>query len=549
MGGGAGHGGSGGSGGTMTSLSPGEQAPLGSFGMLKDIVKGSYNSYAYGSYPRAFTRVGSRVFFVADKRTGSSLVSSQLCVTDGTREGTSIVSSKVAPMAWDARGMAEVGGKVIFAGAATDTPNDQVVWVSDGTEAGTQVLVAADPGAAGSPGDPPRYVRAGDKVFFPANTKAAGSELYVTDGTPDGTRMVRDLVPGPNSGVSLSRYARWGLGWKDRLYFYNFDGGGAQVQLYVTDGTDAGTQALTSWTNKNGSLYGDTFDMVVFGDALYFTFFGGSVDFRLWVTDGTPAGTNPFDDGSADNGKGVHGFARTFNIVGDKLTFQAYSTTSNYNSLWAIDGSGAPAVELAQVLAVQDNVSNSNRFANLGARAVFTGYASGKSSSTAVLWITDGTPAGTKQLSTVHPLSDHHFAPLGDQLVFFGDPANASNYEPWITDGTEVGTHLIKELRPGAAGSITAPASALASLGGKVYLAAAVANDDAHLFETDGTADGTRELSPPTATVTTQTVGEKSTSRFDGSPDIWGQLFVNDGTLLFPANFHGDGAELYRLAP
>jgi hypothetical protein len=45
------------------------------------------------------------------------------------------------------------------------------------------------------------------------------------------------------------------------------------------------------------------------------------------------------------------------------------------------------------------------------------------------------------------------------------------------------------------------------------------------------------------------TTGAVSSSSTTGTVRLWGQLFVNDGTLLLPANFHGDGDELYRMVP
>ena len=43
----------------------------------------------------------------------------------------------------------------------------------------------------------PLVVTAGNLIFFrTASSAAAGEELWVSDGTPAGTRMVKDIVPG-----------------------------------------------------------------------------------------------------------------------------------------------------------------------------------------------------------------------------------------------------------------------------------------------------------------------------------------------------------------
>jgi ELWxxDGT repeat protein len=36
---------------------------------------------------------------------------------------------------------------------------------------------------------------------FRARTEATGTELWVTDGTPAGTSLLKDILPGPGDGV------------------------------------------------------------------------------------------------------------------------------------------------------------------------------------------------------------------------------------------------------------------------------------------------------------------------------------------------------------
>ncbi len=49
------------------------------------------------------------------------------------------------------------------------------------------------PGRKGS--WPQSLTRVEGRVFFAANDHAHGRELWVTDGTPEGTHLVRDLLP------------------------------------------------------------------------------------------------------------------------------------------------------------------------------------------------------------------------------------------------------------------------------------------------------------------------------------------------------------------
>jgi ELWxxDGT repeat protein len=58
--------------------------------------------------------------------------------------------------------------------------------------------------SAGSSGNPSNLVAAGGKVFFTASTPTTGTELWVSDGTNAGTRMVRDIWPGSRNLLPIT---------------------------------------------------------------------------------------------------------------------------------------------------------------------------------------------------------------------------------------------------------------------------------------------------------------------------------------------------------
>jgi len=45
--------------------------------------------------------------------------------------------------------------------------------------------------------NPGAFTAIGDKVFFTADEGTKGRELYVSDGTPEGTTLLKDIRPGP----------------------------------------------------------------------------------------------------------------------------------------------------------------------------------------------------------------------------------------------------------------------------------------------------------------------------------------------------------------
>src|SRR5439155_6834204 len=71
------------------------------------------------------------------------------------------------------------------------------------------------------------------------------------------------------------------------------------------------------------------------------------------------------------------------------------------------------------------------------------------------LYVTDGTAAGTKKITTP-PLLD--FTPWITALgtnAYFDAYVASSDWELWKTDGTAAGTKLVKDITPGS--SISAP--------------------------------------------------------------------------------------------
>lgn len=85
----------------------------------------------------------------------------------------------------------------------------------------------------------------GGRLLFPGHSIDHGYELWVTDGTPAGTQMVLDIHPGTGTPFGSPFPIFQGFDHNGKGYFLANDGTNGP-QLWVSDGTAAGTQQFAT---------------------------------------------------------------------------------------------------------------------------------------------------------------------------------------------------------------------------------------------------------------------------------------------------------------
>ncbi len=425
---------------------------------------------------------------------GSPNDRTDLWVTDGTASGTTDLTPPGASSPLNVVGdITVVGARVFFVGRGADGLN---LWTTDGTSAGTRELTAAGAnsdglfafeGVFGDTG--PHFTALGSKVVFKGEDAGGHPGLWVTNGTSSGTKELTVAGANPNglfyaSGPSGTVDVNPGLtafGKKALFLGAGING----YNLWVTDGSSHGTRELTAKGAYSGGLFSsqiiDGPHFAVLGNKAVFegTSARTTGDDSLWVTDGTSAGTKELTIGG--NELAPRG---DFGILGDKALFLGLLTddsgVSLSSGLWVTDGTSAGTRELT-------DKAEPDEIAVFGKKAVFRDGAA--------LWVTDGTSAGTREIATA-AANPQGFAVLGNKVLFAASDPRGRVFNLWITDGTASGT---KQLTFVNRGPVSAPFGLspqdITVIGnGAVFAGATGTSIFSDLWVTDGTRAGTRRL-------------------------------------------------------
>lgn len=92
----------------------------------------------------------------------------------------------------------DLNGTLYFT-ADTDGDSRLELWASDGSSEGTRML---QPTGVKVEIDPRELITLNDKLFFSGDDKAHGRTLWTSDGTPNGTVLVKNIAPQGHADIS-----------------------------------------------------------------------------------------------------------------------------------------------------------------------------------------------------------------------------------------------------------------------------------------------------------------------------------------------------------
>jgi ELWxxDGT repeat protein len=295
-------------------------------------------------------------------------------------------------------------------------PTSGQLWVTDGTPQGTQSLNAIVkevyyPTLYGT--KPPFLLASGGTAYFVASDPATGIELWKSDGTPGGTGLVADLMPGISHGYPNAMVEAGG-----QLFFIASGDNPYDRGLYRTDGSASGTVKISDWGMDVLKE-----DLAVFQQRVYFFGEDKYSHYGLWRTN---AGGSSVELVKNYSGLGSPADSK-LTIWNGRLFFTVLCETGGI-CIWSSDGT----LEGTQIFA---NLGSS---INLPKNLIGAGnwlYFMRSAGSTCEVWRTDGTPSGTGALFVdYYNQCWQSFIALGNDVFFIKRDPNLRT-ELWKIDG------------------------------------------------------------------------------------------------------------------
>lgn len=427
--------------------------------LIKDInLSGNSNPGNLANFSQGKMGVinGVRYFVANDGVTGFELWKS-----DGTATGTMQVKDiNTGPSGSNPSSFVVMNNILYF--IATDTANGKELWKSNGTENGTELVKDIIPGPISS--NPSSLTVMGNSLYFVAYDPTVGIELWKSNGTRDGTIILKDIFEGtnatggfPNSSGPGSFTVMGGT-----LYFQAFDPINGR-ELWKSDGTRDGTILLKDIFEGIDTRTGDANSgypglLTTLGDIFYFTANNvapsGSLNVangtQLWKSNGTPEGTVMLKEIIPGAGGQYPG---QLTVVGSLLYFTAGDATTGVE-LWKSNGTveGTVMVDNINPLAGHSDPSSLTAVGNT------LYFAANDGINGVELWKSDGTVDGTMMVKNISRLasSSPGFLTAVDDTLYFLANDGTTGVELWKSNGTEEGTVNVVDLIPNSTSGMSA---------------------------------------------------------------------------------------------
>lgn len=367
---------------------------------------------------------------------------------------------------------------------------------------------------------------------------AANVELWRTDGTREGT--YRLLEDNPARRFVYSPFPASVTVPELGLFFFSTSGAETGRELWVSDGTRQGTRVIKNFTSAGFLLPGR---FVSRGGELVFVVIPEVDGSPLWLgrSDGTSKGTTFFPS-PIENRPSLYelvpGGDKLF-VLGDELQARGYDPPSGdlktRPTLWSL---GTREEEFLRLGDLGERVGTVDQRTRAAAGRVFVQLYEQNDNALA-LWGSDGTADSVELLARLAGSARIYLSPRTEPLdlpwgrAFLGMTDGAHGLEPWTSDGTVEGTGRLADLCPGECDS--APWG-ITTAGGSRYIFGAT--DGVHGHEPWRWEPATGRVEP---------IADLCPGKCSGGSRLVGEVAEN--RLLLAANDPGGDRDLWAIDP
>jgi ELWxxDGT repeat protein len=518
------------------------------------------SSGSSGSYPFNFRKFGNKVLFNAN---GNGLYAT---------DGTSI--DFLANVTMSGEG-SENGGNYYFSGNQSSSGFEP--WKTNGTLAGTQLIqelkIGTDSGIENLTFPKSAFTSVGDKAIFRGVSTLNGKELFITDGST--VNLLKEISLGTANSYIGEFY---NIG--NKVIFIAANSSDENKELYVSNGTPNGTVPLASLftsfpisqtypiqkgtnyflfqafnstigyelfiyfpntnavkllkninTDKRGISYNPTNQSFAFKIGQKQFFFANDSEHgnELWVTDGDSSNTFLLKDFTK----------QAYRLNGQFLELTGdYRTSTFVNSIYADDNFAILVINGNEVWRLNNNLTIENLYKSDNLSSPF--YQNNNPIFTANgrwffllnngnWYTTDGTALGTFAVANQF-IVKKILGKLNNDLIFYANNGTVGD-EVYKLDLSTLNISLLKDIYPTWYSSITYFFSSI-TIGDKIVFGAYNDTYGHELWVTDGTSDGTQLL---------KDINNMSQSSMDQGY-VYGRI---GNAIIFSANT-GNGLSLWR---
>ncbi|MEZ4885836.1 MAG: hypothetical protein R3E32_13975 [Chitinophagales bacterium] len=314
-----------------------------------------------------------------------------------------------------------------------DAANNDL-WLTDGTEEGTKKLLEDNVFAFRSRA----HLYMGSyqgMLYFAATDAEHGVEVWRSDGTVEGTKFFADLAEGTENSHPAGFVELNG-----QLYIWAYikkEDGATYSQVWRTDGTNVEMIKEISVCENTFNDYEFTLkEYTINQNDILFTLGAesGGVQFCLWKTDGTSEGTMLVTETSTADGP-VGLITAENNISYFIAIAQVENLISNF--LWRSDGTSSGTYPLKPGVGVRK-----------AGNQLYFFYQPDFFDDNIEIWVTEGSE-NTTNLVKILPLPSYGSLIGFQEKLFFVFDDEEHGREFWVSDGTETGTTILTDINVG----------------------------------------------------------------------------------------------------